>query len=226
MRPRPVPKKKSRAPVVIGVLLVLAVAGLGGYLAFGEQIRRTLGMGGPSPDSLAHARQLAAAESLATQHRADSIAAKTRADSIARAESLATARRTASREKPGTQRTAERETKPPPEVSAQSTAINCDAPTTSIANPNKACWSTRPNPLSTPTIVAPAACTGVPSPATVLVHVAATGEVVGTPSGYGSNCAQFNQAAGAYVQDMRFSPATKNGQNVSAWIRVLIQPRR
>jgi TonB family protein len=75
-------------------------------------------------------------------------------------------------------------------------------------------------------MAAPASCAGAPTAATVLVHVSVTGEVLGAPSAYGSNCVQFNQAAAAYAQDMRFSPATKNNQNVSAWIRILVQPRR
>jgi len=220
-KPRPVPKKKSRAPVLIAVILVLAGAGLGSYLLYGPQIMRTLGMGQATADSLAHARQLAVAESTAAKNRADSVA-KAAADS-AHAESTARRSRTASREKPS--RRGGTATNPP-RVEEQSTKQNCEAPTTSIANPNQVCWTARPNPLSTPTMAAPASCAGAPTAATVLVHVSVTGEVLGAPSAYGSNCVQFNQAAAAYAQDMRFSPATKNNQNVSAWIRILVQPRR
>jgi len=220
-KPRPVPKKKSRAPVLIAVILVLAGAGLGSYLLYGPQIMRTLGMGQATADSLAHARQLAVAESTAAKNRADSVA-KAAADS-AHAESTARRSRTASREKPS--RRGGTATNPP-RVEEQSTKQNCEAPTTSIANPNQVRWTARPNPLSTPTMAAPASCAGAPTAATVLVHVSVTGEVLGAPSAYGSNCVQFNQAAAAYAQDMRFSPATKNNQNVSAWIRILVQPRR
>ncbi len=222
-KPRPAPKKRSKAPLLVGALLVLVAAGLGGYLAFGKQL---LGGGAAAPaDSLRRVQQLALADSAAAKHRADSLAA---ADS-------ARARGTDSAEKVPASRTAARDrskaeprttTREQPPVAEQSTRINCEAANNSLNNPNQACWTTRPNPLTAPIIPAPSVCSVVPTAAIVQVQVSATGDVLGTPSAYGSSCTAFNSAAGAYVRDMKFSPANKNGQNVSAWTRVSIQPRR
>jgi outer membrane biosynthesis protein TonB len=41
-----------------------------------------------------------------------------------------------------------------------------------------------------------------------------------------SRCPQFDQAAIAYVLDLRFNPAKKNGQPVPTWTRVLVRPAR
>jgi len=61
----------------------------------------------------------------------------------------------------------------------------------------------------------------------VLVQVSPQGEVVGTPTvNRGSNCAAFNQAAVAQIQDMTFRPATKGGQPVAAWVVVPMRPTR
>ncbi|MGD0992323.1 MAG: serine/threonine-protein kinase [Gemmatimonadales bacterium] len=213
-KPRPVPKKKSRAPLLVGVVLVLAGAGLGGYLAFPEQIRQVLGMA-PSADSLAHVRQLAVAESLATRHRADSLA-KSAADS-ARAESTARAR-TASRGKPPGRREEVA-------VAPQSTKQNCDAPTTSIQNPHSDCYDSPANARNAPLIRPPATCTVDPGATTLLVHVSATGEVMQQPTVTGrSKCAGFDQMAVSYMADMPFDPARKRSAGVASWKYVLVRP--
>jgi TonB family protein len=83
-------------------------------------------------------------------------------------------------------------------------------------------------PLSVPTVGVPPACSGGrPGPADVLVHVTATGDVTGSPTmARRSRCPQFDQAAIAYVLDLRFNPAKKNGQPVPTWTRVLVRPAR
>ena len=211
-KPRPVPKQKSRAPVLIGVVLVLAIAGLGGYLAFGKQL---LGGGRAAADSLAHARQLAAAESTSAKARADSLA-RVAADS-ARAESTRARSRTASREKPGRHEEVA--------VAPQSTRINCDAPTTSIQNPKGACYDSPANPRNAPLVRPPATCTGDPGFAQLLVHVSAAGEVMGQPTVFvRSKCAGFDQTASSYIADMPFDPARKQGSGVTSWKYVLVRP--
>jgi hypothetical protein len=218
VRPRPVPKKKSRAPLLVGAVLVLAGAGLGSYLAFPNQIRQVLGMG-PTADSLAHLRQLAVAESIATKHRADSLA-QAAADS-ARAESTARAR-TASREQPR-----ERGRGQTVAVSPQSTRLNCDAPTTSIQNPHSECYDRPANPRNAPLVRPPASCTGDPGITNLLVHVSATGEVLGQPTVFGrSKCAAFDQIAVSYIADMPFDPARKHGTGVVSWKYVLVHAPR
>jgi len=239
LKPRPVPKKKSRAPLVIGIVLVLAGAGLGGYLAFPQQIRQVLGMA-PSPDSLARARQVALNDSLAAKHRADSIAAKAAADSTARAESIAAARprqpgpgqprttTTASRNRTNERGRQQTPTAPPRQVAAQSSAVNCDSPTTSLQNPRGQCYdpNTPARPRNPPLIQVPPACTSDPDNAIILVQVSATGEVLGTPTTFKkSKCPQFDQKAISAMLDMSFTPAKKNGTGVVSWKQVLVRPQ-
>ena len=239
LKPRPVPKKKSRAPLVIGILLVLAGAGLGGYLAFPEQIRHALGMT-PSPDSLARVRQVALNDSLAARHRADSIAAKSAADSTARAESTAAARPPQPAGRPRTTTTASRNrpneragrpqtaTAPPHQVAAQSSAVNCASPTTSLQNPRGECYdpNTPARERNPALIQVPTACTGNPEYAIVLVQVSATGEVEGTPTAFKkSKCPQFDEKAISLMQDMPFTPAKRHGAAVPSWKNVLVRPQ-
>jgi hypothetical protein len=175
---------------------------------------------GPSADSLAHARQVAVAESVATRHRADSLAAKAHADSVARADSAA---RTASRAKPPERGRRGQEVA----VAPQSTNLNCDAPTTSIQNPHGQCYDTPANTRNAPLVHPPAACTSVQTPVTLLVHVSASGEVVGQPVVFGSSkCTGFDQLAVSYMADMPFDPARKHGTGVASWKYVLVRPLR
>ena len=176
-----------------------------------------LGVGKATADSLAHARQLAIAESVAVKHRADSVVAKA-ADS-ARAESTARASRTASRGKPPARRE---------EVAvAPQARVNCDAPTTSIQNPHGACYDSPANPRNAPLIRPPTTCTVDPGAATLLVHVSAAGEVMGQPTVTGrSKCAGFDQTAVSYMADMPFDPARKRNAGVASWKYVLVRPQR
>ena len=216
-KPRPVPeRKKSKVPLLIAAVLVLAAVGLGGYLAFPNQIRQVLGMG-PSADSLARARQAAVAESVATKRRADSLAQlaadNARAPSTARASSAS--RGKAPEQGRGTEVA----------VAPQSTALNCDAPTTSIQNPNAACYDTKANERNAPLVRPPATCTGDPGFVQLLVHVSATGEVLGQPTVFRrSSCAGFDQLAMSYMADMPFDPARKQGNGVTSWKYVLVRP--
>jgi hypothetical protein len=103
-------------------------------------------------------------------------------------------------------------------------AVPCESPTLSMNNPNRACWDSRPVPRSAPAIRMPTACRGAASAATVLVHVSASGEVVGNPTVIGrSSCAAFGQAAAAYAADASFQPALKDGRPVPSWVRLLIR---
>jgi hypothetical protein len=59
------------------------------------------------------------------------------------------------------------------------------------------------------------------------VHVSVTGDVTGNPiPARRSPCAAFQSVAIATAQNLRFQPAKKNGQPVSAWTQVLIRPAR
>jgi predicted Ser/Thr protein kinase len=204
-KPGPAAKKRSRAPLVIGAVLVLVGGALGGYLAFGKQL---FGGGGPS---------VATRDSL---HR-DSITAAATRDSLHRADSIAKAASAAA--------PAPSHPKPPepsrPPVEAEA-PVNCTSPSTGVLNPGHHCYDTRPQARGTPMIDAPAACTGTPTPATVLVKVAATGDVE-SASEYGrSNCPQFTQRAVAYVKDnMTFVPAQKDGKPTFAWIQFQVSAR-
>jgi serine/threonine protein kinase len=247
-RPRPAPRpRKSRAPLVVSALLAVAVVALGAYyvLVMRKPAATTATV---SPDT-AHTQLLASADSSgarrpdSTAPRPADSAASAPTDSVAappRADRGPTAR-------PGTAapRPAPRTRAKPPDVkppltrpAAPTTAQaattpsgppppECDRnPTLSANNPNRLCWDTRPVPLSVPAVAVPAACVGGrPGPADILVHVTATGDVTGNPTPVRrSRCVQFDQAAMAYVLDLRFNPAKKNGQPVSTWTRVLIRP--
>jgi serine/threonine protein kinase len=262
VRPRPVPRaKKSRAPLVLFLLLVVALGALGAYYFL--VLRKSAGtQNAAASDSTANPQLLASADTAAGR-RSDSVAAARRSDSVAaarrsdsatteRAESATAARRpsgaAAARARAPAPRTPQRERAKPPDVkpppARPSTPARAQAATTtasgppppecernpnlSVNNPNHVCWDTRPAPRSLPVVAVPTACgAGRPGPADILVHVSATGEVTGNPTAVRrSRCVQFDQAAMAYVLDLRFSPATKNGQPVATWTRVLIRPAR
>jgi serine/threonine protein kinase len=123
-------------------------------------------------------------------------------------------------------------TQPPSTATTASTAVappgaNCASPTVSLSNPGRACWDVRPVPNTAAMLPPPPSCTGNVTPANVLVQVSAQGEVMGNPTvNRGSNCAAFNQAAIAQIQDMTFRAATKGGQPVTAWVVVPMRPVR
>jgi len=105
-------------------------------------------------------------------------------------------------------------------------APDCEAGLVSIANPNHACWDTRPAPLAQPMVGVPASCGAGALPALTLnVHVSPTGDVLqAVAAARGSPCRAFQLAAVAQVQDFRFTPAKKGGQNVGAWTQLVIRP--
>ena len=249
--PRPVPPpKKSRAPLVAAALLVIVIGALGGYYLLVAK-KSGAGTAAASPDTTAHTQTLASANTAAGHRDSGTAARGTDSATAPRTDSAAAARRTdsAAGARPRTtstprppQRTRPKppEVKPPPTrqpATAQAVTTTpggapppeCDRnPTMSANNPNRMCWDTRPVPLSVPTVAVPPACAGGrPGPADILVHVTATGDVTGSPTmARRSRCLQFDQAAVAYVLDLRFNPAKKNGQPVPTWTRVLIRPTR
>ena len=103
-------------------------------------------------------------------------------------------------------------------------SASCERPDVGMRNADKACYDTRPSPRAPPVLAAPASCTGTVTPATVLVRVGATGEVVTASPLAQSNCAAFSALALAFARDLAFRPATKGGAPVSAWVAVLIRP--
>jgi len=249
--PRPVPRpRKSRAPLLVSALLAVVIVALGGYyfLVMKKPAASTTAL---AADSTGHARLLASADTTAGR-RTDSAAAARRPDSVTapRTDSAPAARRPDSAPSARPRTTAPRppqrtrpkppEVKPPPTrqpATTQAVTANpggppppeCERnPTLSANNPNRVCWDTRPVPLSVPTVAIPPACTaGHPGPSDILVHVTASGDVTGNPTAVRpSRCRQFDQAAMAYVLDLRFNPAKKNGQPVGTWTRVLIRPAR
>jgi len=113
---------------------------------------------------------------------------------------------------------------PTPEPTAPAPTVNCANPATGVLNPGRACYDTRPSPRTAAAMTQPESCSGVVSSATVLLQVSATGDVVTASPRQNSNCAAFTAAAVAFARDMAFTPATKNGQPVSAWIALPIRP--
>jgi hypothetical protein len=99
--------------------------------------------------------------------------------------------------------------------------------TVSLRNRGNACYDSQPNPLTPPVAEVPASCPRVPPGLPVTVHVSVTGDVTGNPiPARRSPCAAFQSVAIATAQNLRFQPAKKNGQPVSAWTQVLIRPAR
>jgi TonB family protein len=92
-------------------------------------------------------------------------------------------------------------------------------------NPNKVCWDTRAQPLSTPAVPwrAPGA---LPTPATFWVRVSATGEVESVTPLAASSTEEFGTAAMSLVRDMRFNPAQKGGRPVASWTQIAVSAER
>jgi len=112
-----------------------------------------------------------------------------------------------------------------PPASALSVSKTCDAPTTSLQNPQQTCWDARATPMAPPQVAVPPSCAASPGPAMLLVHVSPRGETLGMPTVTGrSKCAKFDQTAAALMADMRYSPARKSGQPVAAWLILLVRP--
>jgi hypothetical protein len=114
---------------------------------------------------------------------------------------------------------------PPPPTGG---TVNCELPQIGVRNPGSACYDTRPTPRAAPLIDVPPSCTGPIRQVTVVVRVDASGNVVGNPTAQTrrGDCAAFAEAAAAYVADLAFVPATKNGQPVAAWIQLPVRARQ
>jgi predicted Ser/Thr protein kinase len=111
-----------------------------------------------------------------------------------------------------------------PQASSTAPAADCANPSIGVRNTNNACFNVRPSPRTLPMAAAPASCTGTITPATVLLRVSATGDVATAQINGRSSCAAFNDAALAVSRDLSFTPATKGGQPVEAWVLQLIRP--
>jgi len=55
------------------------------------------------------------------------------------------------------------------------------------------------------------------------VRISASGDVESASASSNSSCAAFTEAAVAFARDLAFSPATKGGQPVAAWFRMLVR---
>jgi len=102
-------------------------------------------------------------------------------------------------------------------------AANCSQPAFGLLNQRNACFDVRPSPRTPPAIQQPEACVGPASAATVLVRISASGDVESASASSNSSCAAFTEAAVAFARDLAFSPATKGGQPVAAWFRMLVR---
>jgi TonB family protein len=91
-------------------------------------------------------------------------------------------------------------------------------------NRNGMCYTTPPVSRTLLLVAPPAACPATTRAADLMLKVNASGGVDNASVVVGSNCPGFNEAAVAFANDLQFSPATKNGTPVVAWIRRLFRP--
>jgi len=120
-------------------------------------------------------------------------------------------------------------TQPPGTATPQSTpgapAASCAQPSFGITNGNNACYDIRPSTRTPPVLAASESCTGTVSTVTVTLRVSESGQVETASATRPSNCAAFTAQAVALANDLVFTPATKGGQRVAAWINWLIRPQ-
>jgi len=221
-RPPPPRKKKSRAPLVAFLAVAVVAVGLGGYYWFVLRPAATTTLA--AADSTARLGPGAAPPAAPAESGAAAAPGGAKPDT---AHPATTARPAP----PAPPRPAASTRKEPPRTeSSQSSALpsraDCDRNATiSLHNFRQACWDQRPNPLTSPTVAVPASCHGTPPPLTVMLHVAASGEVVGNPVALRpSPCPAFGSVALSQAQDLKFDPARKDGQAVSAWTQQQIFP--
>ena len=112
---------------------------------------------------------------------------------------------------------------PQAQPSATTPDARCSTPAFGLLNERYACYDVRPSPRTPPATPQPEECAGAASPATVLVRIAASGEVESASASTNSSCAAFTVRAVAFASDLAFSPATKGGQPVAAWWRQLVR---
>jgi TonB family protein len=97
-------------------------------------------------------------------------------------------------------------------------------PSFGVRNPNHECYTNPPVPRADPVVAPPASCSGSVTTARLLIKVSATGSVELSSVQQASNCPAFDAAALAQANDMAFTPATKNGTPVIAWIHLPFRP--
>jgi serine/threonine protein kinase len=234
--PRPVPTpKKSRAPLYVGALLVVAIAALAGYYFL------VMPHGGTAPTAAAPdstQRNMAAAvpdTAKAPPSRPESTATSaapapqaTTPTPPAPVEPQPQARPASKRERPSAKRAVPAGKEPPRQTAAAAPPPNCEAANVSMKNPGGACWDTRPQPQFRPEVGVPASCgTGTLPPMAVNVHVSRTGDVLPPPVPISkSPCGAFQAQVVAQALDFHFSPAKRGDQPVNAWFQVVIRPVR
>jgi hypothetical protein len=99
-------------------------------------------------------------------------------------------------------------------------ALGCDVAEFSLRNRDKGCWDSRPVLRTAPLVAVPRTCPAV-RVAVARVNVASGGSVIGEPRiTSSSGCPAFDSAAVAFLLDMSFAPALKDGSPVTAWTEV------
>ena len=111
----------------------------------------------------------------------------------------------------------------PPAAAPHDAATDCASPSGGLLNPGGRCFDTRPAPRTPPMLPVPSSCGDQVGSPTVLVRVSAIGEVGMASIQERSGCEVFDAAATALVRDILFTPATKSGGPVAAWVRVLVR---
>jgi TonB family protein len=120
-------------------------------------------------------------------------------------------------------------TQPPgtatPQLTPGAPDARCAQPGFGITNGNSACYDVRPSTRTPPVLAASESCTGAVGTVTVTLRVSASGQVETASATRPSNCAAFTAQAVALANDLVFTPATKGGQRVAAWINWLVRPQ-
>jgi serine/threonine protein kinase len=112
-----------------------------------------------------------------------------------------------------------------PQAAAGPPPAQCAAmPSFGVRNPNHECYTNPPVPRADPVVMPPASCSQPVTPARLLIKVSATGGVELSSVQGASNCPAFDALALSQANDMAFTPATKNGTPVIAWIHLPFRP--
>jgi hypothetical protein len=104
-------------------------------------------------------------------------------------------------------------------------AIPCEVP-----NPanrfGRACYDDPPRPLGGTRVTLPAGFEGTPSASVYIVKVSVDGRTAKVISRVPSNDAAFEKLARAFVEQMQWTPAKKDGSGIDGWTQMVIQPDR
>ena len=105
-------------------------------------------------------------------------------------------------------------------------AANCSDPSKmDTYNKDDACWDTRPKPSdATPPAVPVLGALQSARPTILMIHVSAQGLTDEVRSFRASNDANFELAARRYAQAMEWTPASKDGAAVDAWVQQQLVP--